>query len=304
MPDMVQTNRGQVALPTDISQEIIAKTQNESAIMRLARHVALPGRGLTIPMITSDPQAAWVEETGLKPVSNPGVSKKIMQPYKLAVIELFSKEFTRDLKALYDELVRRLPNALSVAFDATVLGAMEKPGENFDTFASCTAQSLIPTSDASTYDALVAADTDIAVHGGVLDGWALGAQARGILLGAKDGDGRPLFINSAAEGAIPLLLGARTFINRGIYKAGTAGSDGTPAVVGIAGDWTKARFGTVNSVEIDVTDKAPVVTGSGTSTQTIYTWQQNMIAVRAEIEVGFVADTACFNLLTGAVPTE
>ena len=31
-------------------------------------------------------------------------------------------------------------------------------------------------------------------------------------------------------------------------------------------------------------------------------WQQNMFAVRAEIEVGFRALTECFNLLTGAVP--
>ena len=162
MPDI---KREAVALPTDISQEIIAKTQEESAVMRLARHIALPGRGLTIPVITEDSTAGWVAETGMKPVSNPGLNKKVMMAYKLAVIETFSEEFTRDLRALYDTLIERLPNALAVAFDKTVLGAVEKPGENFDNFASCTAQSLIPTSDASTYDALVAADTDIAIHG-------------------------------------------------------------------------------------------------------------------------------------------
>ena len=31
-------------------------------------------------------------------------------------------------------------------------------------------------------------------------------------------------------------------------------------------------------------------------------WQQNMIAVRAEIEIGFRAVADAFNLLTGAVP--
>ena len=39
MPDI---KREAVALPTDISQEIIAKTQEESAVMRLSRHIALP----------------------------------------------------------------------------------------------------------------------------------------------------------------------------------------------------------------------------------------------------------------------
>ena len=110
---MADIKRSAVALPTDISNEIIQKTTEQSAIMRLARRITLPGNGVTIPMITGEPTAEWVEETGAKPVSNPGVNKKIMQAYKLAVIETFSKEFTRDLKVLYDALVARMPAALA-----------------------------------------------------------------------------------------------------------------------------------------------------------------------------------------------
>ena len=300
---MADIKRSAVALPTDVSSEILQKTQEASAVMQLARRITLPGNGLTIPMITGDPTAEWVEETGVKPVSNPTVNKKIMQAYKLAVIETFSNEFTRDLKALYDALIARLPGALATAFDKTVIGATEKPGENFDNFASCTAQSLLKTSDADAYDGLVAADTDIATQGYMLNGFALSPQARGILLGSKDNDGRPLFINSAAEGAIPVILGSKTTINRGVYKAGTAGTDGTPAIVGIAGDWTQAMYGTVEGIKVDVNDKGVVTVGSGTSATQINLWQQNMIAVRAEIEVGFRAVTEAFNLLTGAVPT-
>ena len=292
-----------VPLPTDVSQEILQKTQEGSAVMRLAREIKLPGTGVEIPVILGDPTAEWVAETGVKPVSNPSVSKKTMKAYKLAVIETFSEEFTRDVKSLYDALIRRLPGALARQFDATALGAVEKPGEHFDTFASCTAQSLIATSDASTYDGLVAADTDISTHGGLLSGFALGPQARGILLGAVDGQGRPLFVNSVSEGAIERILGVPTYMNRGIYKAGTAGTSGTPAVVGIAGDWTMAMYGTVEGVKFKFTDTATVTAGSGTSAVNINLWQQNMVAVMAEIEIGFRAVTDCFNLLTGAVPT-
>lgn len=292
-----------VALPTEVSREILQKTQEASAIMQLARHITLPGTGVMIPVITGDPTAEWVAETGVKPVSNPQVDRKLMQAYKIAVIETFSEEFVRDARALYDALVSRLPNALSKCFDSTVLGATNKPGDYFDNFAACTAQSLIPSSDASTYDALVAADTDIATHGGVLNGFALGAQARGLLLTACDTTGRPLFVNSVAEGAIPMILGARTYMNKGIFKAGTAGTSGTPDIVGIAGDWSQALYGTVEGVKIKVTDSATVTSGSGTSATTINLWQQNMVAVMAEIEVGFRADTSCFNLLTGSVPT-
>lgn len=304
MPSGTAINRTYIDLPSDISSEILQKTQEESAIMRLARRITLPGNGATIPVISADPTAAWVAETGVKPISNSTLSTKLMSAYKIAVIETFSDEFVRDVPALYDALVARLPGALAKCFDGTMVGAVVAPGANIDTFASCTAQSLVPSSGHTVYDGLVAADTDIATHGGFLNGFALGAQARGLLLSAVDSSGRPLFINSVADGAIPMILGAPTYFNRGIYKAGTAGTDGTPAIVGVAGDWTQAVYGTVEGVKISFNDSGVVTSGSGTSAVNINLWQQNMIAVRAEIEVGFRADTDCFNLLTGAVPVE
>lgn len=300
----ISTNRTNITLPADVSGEILQKTQQASAVMQLARQIALPGRGVQIPVITSDPAANWVEETAAKPVSNPGLSTKLMQAYKLAVIVPFSDEFRRDAAALYDALIARLPLALAQKFDQTVAGAVTKPGENFDNFADCTAQSLIPVASPNahtTYDGLVNAYTDIADHGGSLNGFALSPAAVGLLLAATDSQGRPLFINSAAEGAVNRLLGARTVESRGIYKAGTApaASDaGSPAIVGIAGDWSQAMYGTVEGVQIRFADQ----TGLTINSEQVNLWEHNMFAVRAEIELGFRADTSCFNLLTGATP--
>ena len=147
----ISTNRTNITLPADVSQEILQKTQGASAVMQLARQIALPGRGVQIPVITSDPTAAWVDETDAKPVSNPGLSTKLMQAYKLAVIVPFSDEFRRDAAALYDALVARLPLALAQKFDATVIGAANAPGANFDSFANCTAQALVPSGGKTTY---------------------------------------------------------------------------------------------------------------------------------------------------------
>jgi len=289
------TNRSYIQLPTEVSREIMQKTQAQSAVMQLARQIPLPGRGLTIPVITSDPVAEWVDETNAKPVSNPGLDKKIMQAYKLAVIVPFSNEFRRDAAALYDELVRRLPLALAERFDATVFGGVTAPGANFDTFAAATAQNIGGT---STYAGLVAADGDIAAHGGILNGFAISPQAKSVLLSAVDGNQRPLFINSVAEGAVPMILGARTVQSRGAYVAGTSGAGGTPNTVGVAGDWTQAMYGTVEGVRIDYSSDATLTVGSGASATTINLFQQNMFAVRAEIEVGFRADVTVFNRLT------
>ena len=289
----ISTNRTNITLPTDISAEIMQKAQEESAVMSLARKITLPGRGLTIPVITSDPEAAWVDETAAKPVSNPGLSTKIMQAYKLAVIVPFSDEFRRDLSSLYDALVARLPRALAAKFDATVFHGTA-PGSNFDTFASVTAQTISGSGN-SVYKALVAAETGIATAGGILNGFAMSPQGKGEMLASVDDNKRPLFINSVADGAIPRLIGAPVAYSKAAYKAGTS-SPAVADVLGFAGDWTQAMYGTVEGIKIDMSDQASLPIG--TDSAMISLWQNNMFAVRAEIEVGFRADTNLFQKIT------
>lgn len=279
----------------DVSREILQKTQEASAIQRLARRVNLPGNGLIIPMITGDPTADWVTETGMKPVSNPSFDRKLMQAHKLAVIVPFSDEFRRDRKALYDQCIRRLPLALAAKFDETVLFGPASTLANFDNFSAVTQQAL-DTSGKTAYDGLVAADIDISEQGGIVDGYVFSPQGRGILLSAVDANKRPLFINSVADDAIPRVLGAPTYFVRSAYKAGA-----TRDIVGFAGDWSHAMWGTVEGVKIDIsTDATLTYTNEDSETVTINLFQQNMFAVRAEIEVGFAAETEYFNSLTRA----
>lgn len=281
----IATNRTSIDLPVDVSREIMQKAKETSAVMQLARQIALPGRGAAINVITSDPTAAWVGETSSKPVSNPGLQTKIMRAYKLAVIVPFSDEFRRDVAALYDALIERLPGALAKKFDETVFGNGDKPGDDFDNFANVTAQSLA----SDVYGGLVDADTDIALHGGISNGYAISPQMKGILLAAVDQNHRPLFINSVAEGAIPQVLGNPVKIAKGAFKPGS------PATVGIVGDWTQAMYGTVEGVKIGYSADATLDLGGGS---TINLFQQNMFAVKAEIEVGFRANTDMFNRFT------
>lgn len=327
---------GSITLPTEVSSEILQKTQDESAIMALARQITLPGNGVTVPVITGDPTAAWVGETDEKPVSKGTLDTKIMRPYKLAVIEPFSKEFTRDYKALYDALVARIPLALAKQFDATVIGGIEKPGSDFDNLAACTQRNITT----GAYNSLVGAKTDIAEHDGILNGFAISPTAHSILLLEKDLVGRPLFVDSVSEDGIPKVLGVPVYQSKGMrsdaaepYYVKTADTDivdgktyytlsGTtysavaePAkanlgdyyekitdkVVGVAGDWTKAVYGTVEGIQISVSDQATLSYINASNQPAVMNlWQRNMVAVMAEIEIGFRADTDCFNLLTAS----
>ena len=290
-----QINRSNIQLPNSVSSEILQKTQEASIIMRLARQIPLPGNGVQIPVIASDPTAEWVTETGAKPVSTPALDKKIMQAHKLAVIVPFSNEFRRDVPALYNALIARLPGVLAEKFDNTVIfGPASGTLANFDNFSAVTGYAL-DAANKTVYDGLVAADGGIATAGGIMNGIALAPQGKSVLLGAVDGEGRPLF-NTVFESGISRVLGAPVHISKAAYKAGTSGSGATPDVVGIAGDWTHAMYGTVEGVQVRYSADATLTSGN----TTINLFQQNMFAVLVEIEVGFVAETAYFAKLTKA----
>lgn len=294
-----QVNRTNINLPNDVSTEILQKTQESSKIMQLATRIALPGVGLQIPVIASDPEASWISEAASKPVSFPSLDKKIMQGHKLAVIVPFSDEFRRDAGALYDALIARLPGVLAKKFDNTVFfGPSSGSLANFDNFSSITAASL----QSSVYSGLVTADTNISEEGGTITGYVFSPQGRGMLLGALDGTNRPLFTLGVASGEVPAILGAPVHFTSAAYKAGSAasGSDAAvPDVVGIAGDWSHAMYGIVSDMSVSISDQATLTyKDAGNNTVTLNLWQQNMFAVRAEIEVGFAAETSYFNKLT------
>lgn len=280
-----------IVLPKELSAEIWAGAQEESAVMQLAQRIDLPGSGLTIPVITADPSADWVVESAEKPVSNSTFSSKNMTPYKLAVIETFSMEFRRDLPALYRELVRRLPNAIAKKFDATVFNGTT-PGTGFDVLTSVTAQNIAVTSNPATtvYGNLVSALTTLGANGYELNGWALAVQGEAIILNAVDGNGVPLF-NTVSESGVGRILGAPEYRAQQTYKAGSSGG---VDVIGFAGDWSKARYGIVDGINIRISDQATVNDGSAQ----VNLWQRNMFAVMVEAELGFVADTAAFLRLT------
>lgn len=288
----INTNRTSITLPAEVSSEIIALAQEESAVMRLARRINLPGRGLTIPVISGDPEANWVDETNAKPVSNPTLTTKNMKGYTLAVIVPFSNQFRRDMAGLYAEIVRRLPGALGKKFDATVF-AGTAPGTGFDVLTDVTAQSISGTGN-SFYKALVSAESAIAAAGYSVSGYAMSPQGKAEMLTALDTTNRPIFINSVADGEIGRLLGQPVHYTKGVYAAGS-GSNAVD-VLGFAGDWSKAMYGIVEGVDISISDQATLTI----SNSQVNLWERNMFAVRAEIEVGFVAEATAFNKITRA----
>lgn len=88
--------------------------------------------------------------------------------------------------------------------------------------------------------------------------------------------------------------------SRASYLADADGPGaGTAKQLGYAGDWTKAYWGSVEGIQAAYSSEATLVDTDGT---TINLFQQNMFALRVEIEVGFrVYDIGYFAKLTDTV---
>ena len=287
---MADINRGTtgIALPLEVSNEIWGATVEESFFMRAARQLRMPGTGLAINTITGEPVADWVAETEAKPVSTSTFQKKTLVPYKLAVIEPFSNEFRRDLPGLYAELVRRLPYALAKKFDETIMGTTA-PGTGFDVLGGAPTVGIA----GKTFKGMAAAYASISQAGGIMDHVGLSAQGMALVMGATDENGRPLFTADASQGSVGRILGAEVMTSKALYKAGS------PNILGIAGDFTNAVYGTVEGIKVDVSDQATLTVGSGESATTLSLWQQNMFGVRCEVEVCFsVRNAGDFAILT------
>lgn len=269
--DINRGTSGVIKLPAEVSSEIWANTLENSAVQARARKVALPAGGLTIPMIAGDPEAGWVNETDEKPVSDSKFASKVMTPYKLAVIELFSDEFRRDLPGLYAELVRRLPYALGRKFDKAALGIENAPGTGFDTLKDAPEIALD-----GTIKPFLGGLKSVAANQGVVDGWTLTEEARVDALNIADSMNRPLLVSDySTAGSVGTILGKPVSTTRAIEGS---------KIAGFAGEWSSAVWGAVEDIQIDINDRGSVSRGG----EQINLWQRNMFAVRAEVEVGFV----------------
>lgn len=281
-----------VPLPPVVSQTVWQITQEQSAVMRAAQQIPLPGVGVQVPIITGDPVANWVGETNVKPLSRPALANKVIQAYTLVVLVPFSNQFRRDAAGLYQQIVQRLPLALAKKYDQTVFGlAAGAPGSNFDTLGGATAVGIA----GKTFNGLTGAETAIETFGntdGELNGFVMSPSGRGLVRSAVDGFGRPLFDASANE-----LLNVPVYRSRAAYAADAdGGGAGTAKQVGYAGDWTKAYWGSVEGIQAAYSSEATLTDTDGSQ---INLFQQNMFALRVEIEVGFrVQDLGYFAKLT------
>jgi HK97 family phage major capsid protein len=277
---MAVTTSAGAPLPVEVVDTIIQKTQEQSAIMAAAVNQPVSATTNEFPVITGDPDAFWTNEAAEKTVDEPTVGTKTLRIYKLAVIVPFSEEVESDQSSLFNALVDRIPAALGKKFDRTVYGYETAPGSDFDQFSASPAIGY----GSSAYDGIIATDSAIADADGTLNRFIASPKLRNKLMTEKDNENRPLFVTSIADpNAFGTILGAPVQLSKNVYNAGT------PNTLGVAGDFTHARYAVLNGIRVDRSTEASLNLGSATP---ISLFQNDLIAIRAEIRVGFILDDA------------
>lgn len=278
-----------IALPASVSEKIIANALEESAVLRLVDNkIRIKHAGEAIPVIAGDPTAYVVGEGQVKTNSDSSLATVTMKPKTFAVIEAFSNQFRDDNEALYQELVARLPRVIAKKFDDEVFHGTTSA--NFHTLGTVSTVSL-SAANKTTWDQIIACRSAVEGANGELTAWAMANQGITALLGAVDGDGRPLFVQDTAIGGIGAIAGSPVVKAKAAYKAGASSN---PDIIGYAGDWSNAVVGIARDVNIAISDEATLTVTGGT----LNLFESNMFAVRCEFTLGFITGFASSNVPT------
>ena len=279
----------------ELAGPIFDEAAKGSAAMSLIRKVPLGASGQAFPIVTSKPTANWTAEGAQKHTTEAGLGLVKMEPKKLTAIAVASQEVIRANPGGYSEtLAGLLADAFARAFDLAVFHNKGGDGNGtspFETTLAATTKSVTlgAATGANTYDDLVKA-MSLNLQGTPkkqVTGFAFDTGFEIDLLSAKDTAGRPLFAEAAYTGAVPALRSG-SVLGRTTYMHENVGLDKT---VGFAGDWTKAAWGTVGGITMDISTEATVTIGG----QLVSLYENNLVAVRAEAEYGFaLADKEAF----------
>lgn len=292
----MSTQSSNIILPPEVSSQIWQDAQAASVVMQKATRIDLPGEGIDVPLITGDPTASWLGETDEISVGKSTFGQKHIRPRKVALIEMFSNEFKRDLPGLYAALAERLPKTIAKAYDTKVFHGVAEANA-FDSLAGAQALGL---ASVTAFDDLVDIDSAIYEANGTPDGYVFAPKARKVLIGAKDDNGNPLLLNSITDSrSVPTLLGTDVEYAASAYKADAAGDQGE--VLGFGGQWAgNAFYGNVQGISVSVSTDAVINTGTSADPDYVSLFQRDMFALRVVAHLGFaVRDLSKFVKIVG-----
>ncbi|MER6492718.1 phage major capsid protein [Streptomyces griseorubiginosus] len=297
-------------LPRTITAPIFEKSQEQSAVMALARQAPLALDATTsVPIPMDVPTADWVGQGQKKPLSTGGIDVKHMTAKKLAVLIPVAMEVARTNTAgLYQQLQADLPTAFARAFDHAAIHGKTMKGASgpFTEYLAMTSQSVALGTTAQDQGGIWAdlvkgmdlvIDEDYDYTGTVAD-----HRLKPKLLLATDTTGRPILVDTQTPGtdmaAAGTLIGEPLAYSRSVSGKQRRQSASTDTGLrAIGGDWSQAAYGVGMDITVRISDQATYVDEDGGVHSA---FQENLVLILAEAYYGFVmGDADAFVKFTG-----
>ncbi|AFQ97326.1 major capsid protein [Mycobacterium phage Rebeuca] len=285
-------------LEPEQAQDYFAEAEKTSIVQRVARKIPMGSTGVKIPHWTGDVSAAWIGEGDMKPITKGDMSVQQVEPHKIATIFVASAETVRANPGNYLGTMRtKVATAIAMAFDTAAIHGTDSP---FDKHLTQTTKAVsLADPDVSVYDQIGVNALSLLVNDGKKWGATLlDDVAEPILNGAKDANGRPLFVESTYESVVTpyregRILGRPTILSDHVAQG---------TLIGILGDFSQVVWGQVGGLSFDVSDQATLNLGTPQAPNFVSLWQHNLVAVRVEAEYGLlINDEEAFVRLTNVV---
>jgi HK97 family phage major capsid protein len=276
-------------LEPEEAQDYFAESEKTSIVQRFARKIPMGSTGQKIPHWVGDVSAQWIGEGEMKPITKGNMTAQTVAPHKIATIFIASAETVRANPGNYLGTMRtKIATAIAMAFDEAVLHGTDSP---FSKYMAQTTKSvtLANAPGRTAYDALGVEGLNKLVNPAVGDKHRWGSTllddiAEPILNGAKDNNGRPLFVESTYE-ALTTPYREGRILSRPTILSDHVAKDN---VLGFMGDFSQIVWGQVGGLSFDVTDQATLNLGTFAVPNFVSLWQHNLVAVRVEAEYGLL----------------
>lgn len=273
------------AVPVEVASEIIKNVKEKASILNLAKKVPMKGDTLDIAQLTGSGSAYWTGEGEQIKTTIPTFEYPELKAKKLAVIVPLTREKVNDTVIdVMSAIQTAIADAFATAIDTACIVGTSSPFTTNIIGKIGSSNKFVKTSNL---------DKDISKAMGLVE--ANKYNPTNILMPlTKKKDIRDLSNSASYKGGITVSNAFDTPIEyvRDITE--------TNANV-IVGDFSKCIVGTREEMEYQILDQATITMGTGSSAQTVNLAQNDMIAVKCTMRMGFVVvDGNAFSMVSNS----
>ena len=287
-------------VPEPVAQDIIQGVPAMSAVMSMARRVAMSSKTNRQPVLSTLPEAYFVNgDTGLKQTDRMDWKNVDLVAEEIAVIIPIPEAYLDDAQTpIWPEVRPRIVEAFGAKVDAACLFGTDKPG----TWGTSVYQGAVAAGNAVVEGTGADLAADIAAVGQLMaeDGCPVNGfvSAPGFdwrLTQMRSSDGAPIYQRSLEADRHSTLYGyAMPEVKNGAW-------DASEALV-LGGDWDKAVFGLRQDITFKVFTEGVISDNAGNVILNLM--QQDSVALRAVMRCGWAVANPATRLDQDVKPAE